>query len=310
MDKARIWKKLQYATPPDELAKLDKDGIKRIQSICGSFLYYARAVDPTILPALNEIATQQASPTLETNKKVTMLMDYLATYPNAKLRFYAGTMNLQVESDAAYLVLPNAQSRVAGHFYLEASAKPHKAYASNNNAPILTECYTLRNVVSSAAEAECAGIFHNCVVATGIRNTLNEMGRTQQQTRVTTDNTTASSFVHSAMRTKRSKSWDMKYNWLRDRTAQKQFEVKWQKGSTNLADYFTKHHAPRVHRALRNDYVLKGFQAHQNNKSLTPVQTCKGVLNYSIAPTQYNTTADSTYVHKPYKHHVVAKVTV
>ena len=300
-------KKLQCAPPPDASDKLNPAGIKRIQSICGSFLYYARAVDPTILPALNEIAVKQASPTLETTKKVNMLMDYLATYPNAKLRYYAGTMNLKVDSDAAYLVLPNARSRVAGHFYLEASPHPNKAYPGKNNAPLLTECYTLRNVVSSAAEAECGGIFHNCVVAIGLRNTLNEMGHPQEKTRVSTDNTTATSFVHSAMRAKRSKSWDMKFNWLRDRTAQQQFEVKWEKGTTNQADYFTKHHSPRVHKALRHDYVLKGFQAHQNQQNLNPVQTCKGVLNYRIAPTRYNPTADSTYVHNKYKLYKNAK---
>lgn len=263
--------KLQYAPPPDDSDKLDKKGTTRVQSITGSFLYYARAVDPTILTALNEIATQQAAPTLETNKKVKMLMDYLATYPNAKLRFYAGSMILCVESDAAYLVLPNARSRVAGHFYLEAPSTPSKAYSGRSNAPILTECYTLRNVVSSAAEAECAGIFHNCIVATGIRNTLKEMGHPQPPTPIITDNTTAHGFVHSAMRAKRSKSWDMKYNWLRDRETKNQFAIKWKTGKTNMADYFTKHHSPNVHRAERKNYVLKGFLI-QNNQKQEPIR--------------------------------------
>ena len=306
-------KSLQHAPPPDTTKKLDANGKKRIQSICGSFLYYARAVDPTILPALNEIAVQQAAPTLETNKKVQMLMDYLYTYPNAKLRFYAGNMNLKVDSDAAYLVLPNARSRVAGHFYLEATPKPHKAYQANKNAPILTECYTLKNVVSSAAEAECGGIFHNCVVAISIRNVLNDMFHPQSKTQVTTDNTTATSFVHSAMRAKRSKSWDMKYNWLRERTAQNQFEVKWEKGATNQADYFTKHHSPRIHKALRHEYVLKGHNIQQNitkNESLTSVQTCKGVLKYGIIPSRYYPTSGSTYVPKKYKLYSVAKMII
>ena len=100
---------------------------------------------------------------------------YLNTYPNAKLRYYAGQMNLKVDSNATCLVLPNARTCVAGHFYLESSLHPNKAYPGKNNAPLLTECYTLKNIVSSAAEAECSGIFHNCVVAIGIRNTLNEM---------------------------------------------------------------------------------------------------------------------------------------
>ena len=220
-------------------------------------------------------------------------------------------MNLKVDSDAAYLVLPNAKSRVAGHFYLEAVPTPHKAYPGTKNAPILTECHTLRNVVSSAAEAECGGVFHNCIVALGLRNTLNEMGHPQQKTIITTDNTTATSFVHSVMRAKRSKSWDMKWNWLRERTAQDQFEVRWEKGATNQADYFTKHHSPRIHKALRHDYVLKGFHTHQTTnqikKCLTPVQTCKGVLKYSIAPNWYNPTSRSTYVQNKYKQYSIAK---
>ena len=124
---------------------------------------------------------------------------------------------------------------------------------------------TPRNVARSAAEAECGGIFHNSMTAIGIRNTLREMGHPQHQTLITTDNTTATSFVHSVMRAKRSKSWDMKFIWLRDREAQKQFKVRWEKGSTNQADYFTKHHPPRIHKALRHDYILEGFQASERH---------------------------------------------
>ena len=85
------------------------------------------------------------------------------------------------------------------------------------------------------------------------------MGHPQGRTTVITDNSMATSFVHSAMREKRSKSWDMRFNWLRDRQAQQQFEIKWQKGATNQADYFTKHHPPSHHKLKRYDYVLKGF---------------------------------------------------
>ena len=44
-------KELQYAPPPDEMEKIEKAEAKRIQSIFRSFLYNARAVNPTILPA-------------------------------------------------------------------------------------------------------------------------------------------------------------------------------------------------------------------------------------------------------------------
>ena len=71
----------------------------------------------------------------------------------------------------------------------------------------------------------------------------------------------------------------MKFNWLRNREAQKQFKVKWEKGSTNQADYLMKHHPPHVHKTLRHDYILKGFQTSKL-QVLTLVQTRKCVLKY------------------------------
>ena len=48
----------------------------------------------------------------------------------------------------------------------------------------------------------------------------------------------------------------MKYNWLRDHQAQNQVEVQRQKGATNQADYFTKHHPSSHHELKRYDYIL------------------------------------------------------
>ena len=87
--------------------------------------------------------------------------------------------------------------------------------------------------MSSTAKAEYGGIFHNCVVAIAIRNTLEGMGHLQGHTKVNAHNSIATSFIHSSMREQRSKSWDMEYNWLHDRQAQNQFEITWQKRSTN-----------------------------------------------------------------------------
>ncbi len=47
---------------------LDKAGKKRIQQIVRSFLYYARAVDPTIVMALSDLSSQQSIPTKNTMK--------------------------------------------------------------------------------------------------------------------------------------------------------------------------------------------------------------------------------------------------
>ena len=82
----------------------------------GSLLYYARAVDMTILHALSEIASQQAKPTKQTMARVKQLLDYMHTHPDARIRFWASDMILNVHSDASYLSVKNAKSRMGGYF--------------------------------------------------------------------------------------------------------------------------------------------------------------------------------------------------
>ena len=109
--------KTQYVIPTHDEPILDPKKTKYVQAVGGTFLYYARAIDCTMLPALNEIASVQSKPTAKTLQKVDMLLDYAATYPDAKIRFYASDMILHVSSDAAYLVLPGARSRIAGYIF-------------------------------------------------------------------------------------------------------------------------------------------------------------------------------------------------
>jgi hypothetical protein len=132
--------KLQWA-PIDETLKLDKDGKLFVQSCVGSLLYYARAVDSTMLPAINEISGSQASPTQKTMAACKMLLDYAATYPLSIIRYHASDMALNVDTDAAYLVLPNARSRYAGHYILSDTPPPLTGTPNPKpNGAILTVC--------------------------------------------------------------------------------------------------------------------------------------------------------------------------
>jgi hypothetical protein len=250
-------KQTQYAPPPDDTDLLKtKQEIRRIQAIVGTFLYYARAIDCTMLPALNQISTQQSKPTQQTNEDANMLLDFAATYPDAKIRFHASDMILNIDTDAAYLVMPNAKSRIAGYFYLS-SLPSTSNIPVPINGPILVECTTIKHVVGSAAEAECGGCYHNAQKAIPIRIALAELGHPQPKTPLKTDNSTAAGFANNSMRQKRSKAWDMRFHWIRDRVAQEQFKIFWDKGVNNLADYFTKHHSPSHHLESRPTYILK-----------------------------------------------------
>lgn len=177
------------------------DNAKCIQSIAGTFLHYARALSFTMLTALNDIGTTQAKPTEHTLQESQQLMNYAATHPNVKVRCYASDMKLFVDSDAAYLVLRNAKSRIAGYFYL--SFTPPANQEPFLNAPILVMCKTLRNIVSSAAEAETAGVFISSQLAILIRHALECLGHHQPPTPIKSDNSTATGFVNNNIRQKR-----------------------------------------------------------------------------------------------------------
>ena len=96
MDYPNIWKKVQYALPPETLSVLDKKGTKKVQSITGTFQYYMKGIDPTIIVAVNDLASQQSEPTQETVKKCNRIIDYEHTYPNATIRYHASEMCLHI----------------------------------------------------------------------------------------------------------------------------------------------------------------------------------------------------------------------
>jgi hypothetical protein len=79
-----------------------------------------------------------------------------------------------------------------------------------------------------------------------MRAMLEELGHRQPTigSPFDTDNNTAQGILNSKMRQKLSKSFDMRYWWMKDHIHQHQFDLNWSPGKFNLADYFTKHHPP------------------------------------------------------------------
>ncbi len=101
----------QAPLPADTTPKLDAKGIKRVQQIVGSILYYARAVDMTVLMALSSIAVEQTKATERTMDKCTQLLDYLAGHAGAKICFHKSNMIMNIHSDALCLSEAKARSR-------------------------------------------------------------------------------------------------------------------------------------------------------------------------------------------------------
>ena len=210
---------IQHAKEEDTLPALDKEGKKFVQQVTGTFLYYAQAVDPTMLVALSAIASCQSAPTADTLEKTLYFLDYAASHPDAVLTYEASNMILNIHSDGSYLTEPKARSRAGGHWFMASKEKNAK-----NNGAVLNIANIIRNVVTSAASAEIGALFINTRQAIPARRLLEEMGHKQPATPTQTDNTTALGFVTKNLNPKATKSEDMNYWYMRDKKDQKQFD--------------------------------------------------------------------------------------
>ena len=236
-------------TPQDNSKPMTDTEILYLQQICGKFLYYGRAVDDTMLHALNDLASRQSNGTHQTLKAMLHFLNYAATLPDAQKVYKASDMILSIDSDAAYLVAPQARSRAGGFHYLG------NLDGTLMNGSIAILAKIIKNVMSSAAESEIGALFMNAKIAIPMRITLEELGHPQPPTPIKTDNTTANGIINGTVKQQRSKAIDMRFYWLQDRVEQGQFKIYWAPGDENWADYFTKHHSPTHHKKIRPIYL-------------------------------------------------------
>ena len=165
-------------------------------------------MDNTHLYALNDIACAVSKGTDTTMAATKYFLNYIASNPTPRIKYRASDMVLQIESDAAYLVSPQARSRAGGYHYLgDASCRTF-------NAPVFVQAKVIKNVMASAAEAEVAALYLNAQEALPIRQCLINMGHPQPPTRMNTDNQTATGILNGTIKQKRSKAIDMRFYWL------------------------------------------------------------------------------------------------
>ena len=132
--------------------------------------------------------------------------------------------------------------------------------------------------MASASEAEIAALFHNGKEACPIRTLLEELGHPQPATPIVTDNKTAMGIATTSIKQKQSKAMDMRFYWIRDRVRQGQFKIYWQRGETNRADYFSKHHNAATHKQSCDTYLLPKPSTNRYAALDDGKRSCKGVL--------------------------------
>jgi hypothetical protein len=202
----------QYATLESTAPPLNGQEKRFIQQLCGKYLYLGRAIDNTLLCPISALVAQTSNPTKDTMQCATQLLDYLGTQEEAILTYNASNMILAVHSNASYLSKPKARSRAGGQFFLSSDTQ-----LPANNGAILNIAHIIKNVMSSATEAELAALYIMAREAVYIRIILEEMGHKQPPTPMQTNNTMADGVINGKVQPKHTKAMDMRFHWLGDR---------------------------------------------------------------------------------------------
>jgi hypothetical protein len=105
-----------------------------------------------IILVLSTVASKQTKGTENTMEKVYQVLNYLAMHPDAKVRFWASDMVMNIHSDTLYLTEPNVRSHACGHFFM--GSLPQHGKPIKLNSAFHTLCSSLRIVVASTVEAE------------------------------------------------------------------------------------------------------------------------------------------------------------
>ena len=137
---------------------------------------------------LSSIASKQVNTTTTTHKLCLHTLDYLATNPNATIRYHASKMILNIHSNASYLSEPNTKIRASGHSFLVDLLVERKSILLDS--AIHTLAMILKFVAASATESELGALFLNAEIGEIIRVILEELGHQQPPTPIHCDNKT------------------------------------------------------------------------------------------------------------------------
>ena len=181
-----------------------KKFIQQVPHMWQKFLFLGQTVDSTLLCPISAIASQSSAPTTDTLKNTMQLLNYLRTQEDAVLSNNLSDMILAVHSDASYLSKPKACSRAGGHFFLSSDTP-----IPPNNGAVLKIAHIIKNVMSSATEAELAGLYIMAHEAVYIRIILEDLGHKQPPTPLQTDNVMADAVINGKVQPKQTKAMDM-----------------------------------------------------------------------------------------------------
>jgi hypothetical protein len=184
---------------------LSTEGVKRIQDIIGTFLYYARAVNNKLLATLSTLSSQQATATEATNVAMNQLLDYLAMYPDNGTTYCASDMIICAHADAGFHNKSKGHSGAGAHIFVSRNDTFPK-----HNRPVLSISQTMKFVMSSAAKAELGTLYTTAKEMAPLRQTLIKTSWPQPCMSIQMDNSTATGITNLTIVLQKTKSMDLR----------------------------------------------------------------------------------------------------
>ena len=173
----------------------------------GTFLYYERAVDRTMLVVISAIAPEQANPTNTTMKIVKKFLNYAASHQYEIVTHHPSDMTLACHSYALYLSKTKAISRVGGNFFLSENDKTLR-----KNGAVLNIYQIIKVVMALSAEAEIGAMHLNAHEPVQKIIPIVEMGHPQPRTPMQNNNLAAYLAVTNNIQPIITKAMDMNFH--------------------------------------------------------------------------------------------------
>ena len=197
---------------------MDEYNQKRLQKIVGKFLYYAIAIDPAMLMALNALAAFQTNPKIEIAKQITQFLDFSATHPDRITEYRKCGLNIGT----------GVTKQIQWVFFSRPKLKNTNSIDAPGKWTSACKCSIMKNVMASATKAVLGRLFEKYHKATSTRTSLADIVHIQPPTPVETDNIAANIIFNGTAKQKIPRAIYMRFYWVRDRIRQNDFQVFWE----------------------------------------------------------------------------------
>ncbi len=231
------YSKKQTATPDDLSKPLTPLQRKELQEKLGVCRWIIDNVIPALTFALGRVACKVGNPTVQVLREVNRLIMHMAGTQNPAIKFKpTQNMQLGVFSDASFSSEQRSRSRIGGVLFIGGLNKDNEPETAA--IQVISEVSNI--VADSAAEAEYIAVHAVMKRAVHIRYILEDLGFAQDTTIHRCDNKCAVGLANKTTNDKRTKHIHRRIHWVQDQTELSIFNVIWEPGSTNIADFFTK----------------------------------------------------------------------